>query len=158
AAADNGNVLLAYGGHIGRALDWGTGNSAGGISGSPYHMNLEGLCSGIIALPTPCNDGGSQDRALAAATVVIPTGSLTIVKQTVGGNGTFNYTSTGVGVGTGTPAFPASFSLTTPASASITSTGVAVGDTTVTEGTLPTGWSFTSVGCTGTVNPTIVGQ
>src|SRR5262249_40400576 len=30
--------VLAWGGHIASRLDWGAGNSAGGIQGSPYHM------------------------------------------------------------------------------------------------------------------------
>ena len=31
-------AVLAWGGHIAAATDWGQGNSASAISGSPYHM------------------------------------------------------------------------------------------------------------------------
>ncbi|MCV4770583.1 hypothetical protein OFC10_31560, partial [Escherichia coli] len=34
------NPVLAWGGHIAWGGDWGIGNSAGGINGSPYHMRL----------------------------------------------------------------------------------------------------------------------
>jgi len=36
--AGSANEVLAWGGHIGFVGDWGSGNSAGGISGSPYHI------------------------------------------------------------------------------------------------------------------------
>ena len=58
--AANSTVLLAWGGHIASQIDWGAGNSAGAISGSPYHMRLIDLD----------NDGlGNMDRSLAAAAV-----------------------------------------------------------------------------------------
>jgi hypothetical protein len=57
-------VVLAWGGHIARAVDWGTGNSASGISGSPYHTRLISLDG----------SGGNQDRSLSAAAVVPPAG------------------------------------------------------------------------------------
>ena len=40
--ANNANsVVLAWGGHIASLLDWGQGNSASTIPGSPYHMYVE---------------------------------------------------------------------------------------------------------------------
>ena len=58
--AANSTVLLAWGGHIASQIDWGAGNSAGSISGSPYHMRLLDLD----------NDGlGNMDRSLSAAAV-----------------------------------------------------------------------------------------
>ena len=58
--ATNPTVVLAWGGHIASQIDWGAGNSAGSISGSPYHMRLLDLD----------NDGlGNMDRSLAAAAV-----------------------------------------------------------------------------------------
>ncbi|HEX6045103.1 MAG TPA: hypothetical protein VFZ22_11490 [Pyrinomonadaceae bacterium] len=62
--ANNPTVVMAWGGHIARAVDWGAGNSASGISGSPYHTRL-------IALD---GSGGNQDRSLSAAAVVPPPG------------------------------------------------------------------------------------
>ncbi len=54
------NPVLAWGGHIATQIDWGTGNSAVNISGSPYHMRLIELDGA----------GGNQDRSLSAAAVV----------------------------------------------------------------------------------------
>ena len=58
--ATSPSVVIAWGGHIGTMVDWGAGNSAGGISGSPYHTRL-------IALD---GSGGNQDRSLSAAAVL----------------------------------------------------------------------------------------
>jgi hypothetical protein len=53
-------AVLAWGGHIGHRDDWGEGNSAGGISGSPYHMRLKDW---------NLNNLGNQDRSLSAGAV-----------------------------------------------------------------------------------------
>ena len=58
------NVLFVWGGHIASRGDWGTGNSASGISGSPYHTRLLSLDG----------SGGNQDRSLSAAAVAPPQG------------------------------------------------------------------------------------
>lgn len=58
------NVLFAWGGHIASRGDWGAGNSASGISGSPYHTRLLSLDG----------SGGNQDRSLSAAAVAPPQG------------------------------------------------------------------------------------
>ena len=58
--AANSTVLLAWGGHIATQVDWGAGNSAGAISGSPYHMRLLELDD--VGL-------GNQDRSLKASVV-----------------------------------------------------------------------------------------
>ena len=34
-------VVMSWGGHIARAADWSAGQSATGISGSPFHMRLK---------------------------------------------------------------------------------------------------------------------
>ena len=64
------NPIMAWGGHIAWRGEWGAGQSAGGISGSPYHMRL-------IALN---GSGGNQDRSLSANGVDGP-GSLRIIKD-----------------------------------------------------------------------------
>jgi hypothetical protein len=60
-------VILAWGGHIANRNDWGSVNgvplSAGGISGSPYHMRLIDWSLGNL---------GQQDRSLSAAAVIAP--------------------------------------------------------------------------------------
>lgn len=60
--ADSSTVVMAWGGHIARAFDWGAGQSASGISGSPYHTRLISLNG----------SGGNQDRSLSAAAVQAP--------------------------------------------------------------------------------------
>jgi len=48
--ATSSSAVLAWGGHIARRQDWGTSpiQSAGGISGSPYHMRRESWSLGNI--------------------------------------------------------------------------------------------------------------
>ena len=60
--ATSPTVVFAWGGHIGSRLDWGDGNSAGGVSGSPYHTRLISLDG----------SGGNQDRSLSVDAVCIP--------------------------------------------------------------------------------------
>ena len=126
-------AVLAWGGHIATATVWGAGNSAGGISGSPYHMRLKDWTLGNV---------GSQDRSLSAG-AVLPVGTVVINKVSVGGDATFPYTGTGSGI-------DASFSIaTTGGSGSKTYADIPTGSKSVTEtiGSLPAGWSFTSLTC-----------
>jgi hypothetical protein len=68
-------VVLSWSGHIGSRNDWGftsgVPNSAGGISGSPYHTRFIELCPAGAA----CG-GGNQDRSLSAAAVEPPAACL----------------------------------------------------------------------------------
>jgi hypothetical protein len=67
--ANAANPVLAWGGHIARAADWGcvgAPQSASGISGSPYHMRIKN----ITVNGTPISLG-NQDRSLSAAAVVV---------------------------------------------------------------------------------------
>jgi hypothetical protein len=85
-----GNVLFAWGGHIASRLDWGftngVPNSAGGISGSPYHTRLLDLDG----------SGGNQDRSLAAAAVLPPAGCAGLpLGSAVCAGSTTSYTANG---------------------------------------------------------------
>ena len=60
-----GTVVLAWGGHIAAEADWGAGNSATFINGSPYHMAQDSLKSNGINQ----SGVGSQDRQLATSAV-----------------------------------------------------------------------------------------
>jgi hypothetical protein len=66
--ASSPTVVIAWGGHIASRGDWGftngVPNSAGGISGSPYHTRLISFDG----------SGGNQDRSLSAAAVRPPGG------------------------------------------------------------------------------------
>src|SRR5262249_52165843 len=92
-APTNNTVVLAWSGHIARgavANGWGAGNGASSVGGSPYHMAFD-TDQGLDGASQ-----GSQDHQLAAASV-IPASTITIVKNTLGNNGTFGYTTTGGG-------------------------------------------------------------
>ena len=72
------SVVLAWGGHIGWQGDWGAGQSAGALSGSPYHMRVLEL-----TLPGGAKQNiGNQDRSLSADAVDIA-GQIIIVKEVV---------------------------------------------------------------------------
>jgi hypothetical protein len=74
-------VVIAWGGHIASAGDWGAGNSAGGVSGSPYHTRL-------LAFD---GSGGNQDRSLSAAAVQPPAGCTVTGDTTVCSGSTHTY-------------------------------------------------------------------
>jgi uncharacterized repeat protein (TIGR01451 family) len=68
-SASDPTVLVAWGGHIASQIDWGLGNSASSISGSPYHMRLLDLDDSGL---------GNQDRSIKAAAILpIPPGFTT---------------------------------------------------------------------------------
>ncbi len=128
-------AVLSWGGHIGSRQDWGftngVPNSAGGISGSPYHMRL---------ISWNLSNLGNQDRSLSAATVIAP-GTITIIKNTIPDDQQdFNYTTTGSGL--------SSFSLADNGTGpnSTTFGGLAGGTYTVIEGAVA-GFNLTSLSC-----------
>lgn len=148
------NPVLAWSGHIAYGGDWGAGNSAGGISGSPYHMRLIGLCV-TTTPPAPvggCTTGGNQDRSLSADAVIIA-GIINIVKvvNTVDGSGSAN---TAFGFTASTGFGSTSFSLIddnagpgvdTKQSQAITSFGAA-NAITVSENSI-SGWTLADITC-----------
>ncbi len=71
-------VVIAWGGHIASQIDWGAGNSASSISGSPYHMRLLTLDDTQL---------GNQDRSLKASGILPTTqasaGQITFGQGTV---------------------------------------------------------------------------
>ena len=75
ALSANDSVVIAWGGHIASELNWGAGNSASFINGSPYHMAMDTL------------DGqpqGSQDRGLDASATFQLADDLTVSKNATG--------------------------------------------------------------------------
>ncbi len=83
--ATTANPVLAWAGHIATRKDWGFGNSAVSISGSPYHTRLIDLDGA----------GGNQDRSLSAAAVIFP-GQITVIKNAVPDSSTsFPFTDSG---------------------------------------------------------------
>lgn len=79
----NATSVLSWGGHIASRIDWGQGNAAINIPGSPYHMRLLDLDG----------KGGNQDRSLSADAVIYPA-SITIIKDaTPNGSTSFGFTA-----------------------------------------------------------------
>ena len=141
--------VLAWGGHIAWIGDWGAGNSAVAVSGSPYHMRLKGLCPDT---PATCTTGGNQDRSLDNDAVV-PSGVINIRKEVFTINSpnaaftTFNFTAS---ANFGTTAFGLiddndGPGVDTQQSAPITSFGPTV-PVTVTEAST-NGWTLLNVNC-----------
>jgi len=114
-------VVLAWSGHIASRNDWGftngVPNSAGGISGSPYHTRFIELCPAGQA----CG-GGNQDRSLSAAAVLPPAACLVTGSSPVC-EGTTNTYSYG---GTPDPSLTYSWSVTGNASTSGSTTASSV--------------------------------
>jgi uncharacterized repeat protein (TIGR01451 family) len=86
--ATSPTVLIAWGGHIASQIDWGAGNSASAISGSPYHMRLLTLDDTQL---------GNQDRSLKASGI-LPIPAVFTTQASVGqitfGQGTVTDTAT----------------------------------------------------------------
>jgi uncharacterized repeat protein (TIGR01451 family) len=61
------DVVLAWGGHIASQLEWGLGQSASAIPGSPFHMFFDDLTLNGVEIST-----GSRDRSLSADAVRVP--------------------------------------------------------------------------------------
>lgn len=61
--ANQENVVIAYGSHIATRLDWGIGNSAIAISGSPYHNFVSAF---------PGANSGNRDLQFSASAIVYP--------------------------------------------------------------------------------------
>jgi hypothetical protein len=135
--ATNSTAVIAWGGHIARRLDWGSGKSAADVSGSPYHMRvIDYKCSDV----DNCSSG-NMDRSLSAGAVTIP-GSITIVKQATSESSTaFSFV--------GTPSPLTNFNLVddgTLANTKVFSGITAFGTYTVTESSLA-GWGLDRASC-----------
>ncbi|HEU5212912.1 MAG TPA: hypothetical protein VFU10_09110, partial [Gaiellaceae bacterium] len=133
--ASKTNPVLAWGGHIATRKDWGSGNSAVAIPGSPYHTRLIDLDG----------SGGNQDRSLSAEAVVFP-GSITIIKDAQpNGPTSFQFTAS--------PSPLANFSLVddgTSANTKLFSNITTFQTYTVQETPIPTGWALTNLVCSHT--------
>src|SRR5262249_12817922 len=80
-AGFNGTLVIAYAPHIAARADWGAGNSAINISGSPYHSSLVQYTTGGVTKGI-----GQQDAKLAASAVVVKA-TLTVIKHVINDNG-----------------------------------------------------------------------
>ena len=72
--ATNSTAVLAWGGHIASQVDWGMGNAASSLQGSPYHMRLVAFrCSDNKS----CSVGGKDVSMSASAISTTTTTSTT---------------------------------------------------------------------------------
>lgn len=124
-------IALWFGAHISKSDDWFPYNGTEGatsIQGSPYHVALSKLDGGSI---------GNRDNQMQASAIQAPTtGTIIIVKNTVGGDGSFDYTGDLGG-----------FSIVTSGNTgSSTFLDVDAGSYDVTE-SAEAGWDFTNLTC-----------
>lgn len=85
-------VVLAWGGHIASSTDWGQGNSASSISGSPYHMFVS-YVSRVSDGNIICN--GNMDCQLSEdAVTLVPTCTITGPGRICAETALLTYTST----------------------------------------------------------------
>jgi uncharacterized repeat protein (TIGR01451 family)/fimbrial isopeptide formation D2 family protein len=68
--AGDDTVLFAWGGHIATEVDWGVGDGASAVSGSPYHMRMEGVWNADRSKELTGN--AQQDRSLKADAILLP--------------------------------------------------------------------------------------
>ncbi|MDP3954237.1 MAG: hypothetical protein Q8Q06_02370 [bacterium] len=133
-SVDDSTAVLAWGGHIATQEDWGVGQSAGGISGSPYHMRL---------IDWNLNNLGNTDRSLSAAVILVPQqATLTLLKDVVNDNG-------GTALDT---AWTLSANGPTPVSGvegdvAVTDALVDAGEYTLSESSGPSGYTASSYSC-----------
>ncbi len=72
-------VAIWFGAHVAAQTNWGIGNGAGSISGSPYHVRLGNL----NAATDDVSLGAMDNQMQASAITYIPNGSIVIVKDVV---------------------------------------------------------------------------
>lgn len=119
-------------------LTWPTVSVA---SGATIYARLRFTTSSLSSAQGPASDGEVEDYLVP----VTPPGSIVVVKNAVGGDDSFSFTSTGL--------TPTSFTLTTVGgTAQRTFPNLAPGTYSVSE-TVPAGWDLTSATCSDNSNP-----
>ena len=138
--ATGADSVLWFGGHVASQLDWGTGQGAGSISGSPYHVSLVSLQEGS-GKPASL---GSMDNQMASGAVQTA-GTVTIIKDAVPNSAQdFSFT---LASATSSKTFP----LDDDADPTLSNTAtynVAPGTWTLTEAAT-SGWDLSNITCTG---------
>jgi hypothetical protein len=104
--ANAASAILAWGGHIASQLDWGLGNSASDISGSPYHMRIKGFgLDNAGHTNDQVANGGNTDRSLKTDAVVfcaVTGGEINNAQTVCDGDATGAFTNVVSGAGNGT--------------------------------------------------------
>ncbi len=138
------SVAIWFGAHVSTQINWGLGNGAGAISGSPYHVALNAVDGSAI--------GQRDNQMQASAVTVVPNGTIVIVKDAVPNDAqdfSFNLTNNDT--------ITQNFSLDDDADATLPNSqtfSVPPGTWTASEILpLPAGWSLSNIVC---VDPTNV--
>ncbi|MBK8758261.1 MAG: hypothetical protein IPM08_14410 [Actinomycetales bacterium] len=133
--ATGADTVLWFGAHVASQLDWGTGQGAGSISGSPYHVSLVSLNGASL---------GSMDNQMASGAVQ-KAGTVTIIKDAIPNSAQdFSFT---LASATSSKTFP----LDDDADPTLSNTAtykVAPGTWTLTEAAT-SGWDLSSISCVG---------
>ncbi|MDX1410075.1 MAG: hypothetical protein R3330_18120, partial [Saprospiraceae bacterium] len=139
-APTQSTAILTWGAHISSPLDWGDGNTASDISGSPYHTqnkNLRDSTGNIVA-------SGGRDVQLSAAAVFVPA-EITVTK-TANADGTFSFESYRNGMDLPPDGETNPWTLMTGGSTTLNP--MDDGEMTITETLLPAGdWRIKSIVC-----------
>src|SRR4051794_22623680 len=128
------SVAIWFGAHVASGANWGIGNGAGSISGSPYHVSLAKMDGAAV---------GSRDNQMQ--TSAIPLGTIVIVKDAVPNDAqdfTFDIAHSGSPTG--------HFSLDDDSNATLPNSETFVvppGSYGVTETNIPAAWSLTNLVC-----------
>ena len=157
--ASASTVVLSWSGHIASQSDWGAGNSASSISGSPYHMRLiDFVCS-----DKNCSVG-NQDRSMSSGAIVVPVTTTTIAPTTTTTIAPTTTTTTIAPTTTTTiaptttttiaPTTTTTIAPTTTTTIAPTTTTTVAGTTTTVAGSTTTLAPTTTVAATTTVAPT----
>ncbi len=141
------DVAIWFGAHVSAQANWGTGNGAGSISGSPYHVSLDALDGSSI---------GQRDNQMQADVVTAtPNGTITIVKDVQGGTHSQDFDF----VLTNNSTITQNFSLDDDADGTLPNTqsfSVPPGTWEATEINIPSGWTLTGIVCVDPTNNTTV--
>ena len=137
-------VAIWFGAHVSAQYDWGLGNGAGAIPGSPYHVALDAIDGASV---------GQRDNQMQAG-AVIPNGTIVIVKDAVPNdaqNFSFNLTNGGT--------VSQNFSLDDDADPTLPNSqlfSVPPGTWTASELNIPSGWALSNLTCVDPSNNTTV--
>ena len=130
SGTDTCPVLLTFGGHVSREIDWGIGSAAVNISGSPYHVKVVQMDG---------SSTGNRDNQMAASAILIAT--LTLQKVVVNAHGGTAVATDWTLTATGPQTFSGAMG-----SAPVTAAEVAPGTYTLSEAG-PSGYSASQWSC-----------
>ena len=144
--ANGCSVALWFGAHVSAQANWGLGQGAGSISGSPYHVALDAVDSASV---------GQRDNQMQANVISqIPNGTIVVIKDAVPNDAqdfSFNLNNNST--------ISQDFSLDDDADGTLPNSqtfSVPPGAWTTTELNIPSGWSLTNLVCVDPTNNTTV--